>query len=234
MRRMLAGPADHVAPSRMPGQSLELQRLLEARTDADRERAWTCFVEAYSKLILHVTRSVARDHDEGMDAFAYVLEALRAKGFARVRAFADDGRSKFTTWLVVVVRRLCLDERRRRYGRPRVLDPSAQSHLERAFRRRLRDLTASDVQLMDLASGDVGIDEDVIAAEVREALAAGIDALPPADRLLIALRFDDGLSAQDIARLLQMPTPFHVYRRLEAVTRTLRAFLVARGVTTAT
>jgi DNA-directed RNA polymerase specialized sigma24 family protein len=98
----------------------------------------------------------------------------------------------------------------------------------------LRDLTASDVELMDLASGDAGIDEGVIAAEVREVLSAAIDSLTPADRLLVALRFDDGLSAQDIARVLQMPTPFHVYRRLEAVTRTLRAFLVARGVETAT
>jgi RNA polymerase sigma factor (sigma-70 family) len=214
----------------MSGQSFELLRLLQARTDAERERAWTCFVEAYSKLILHVARSGGRDHDEGMDAFAYVLDGLRAQSFARLRAFTDDGRSKFTTWLVVVVRRLCLDEHRRRYGRPREVEPSSQSRLEYAVRRRLRDLAASDIELLDLTSNEPGIDERVSAAEVREMLSAAIDTLAPADRLLVALRFDDGLSAQEIARVLQMPTPFHVYRRLEAVTGTLRAFLVARGV----
>ncbi len=214
----------------MPDQSTELHRLLQARSDAEREHAWTDFVEAYSKLILHVARSVARDHDDELDAFAHVLDALRAQSFARLRAFTEDGRSKFTTWLVVVVRRLCLDERRRRYGRSRALEASEQSRLEHALRRRLHDLSASDIDMLDLASGEPGIDERMSAAEVREALAAAIDTLAPADRLLVALRFDDGLSAQQIARVLRMPTPFHVYRRLEVITRTLRAFLVARGV----
>lgn len=211
-------------------QTTELHRLLQCRSDAERERAWTEFVAVYSRLILHVARSVARNHDDELDAFAHVLDALRAQNFARLHAFTSDGRSKFTTWLVVVVRRLCLDEHRRRYGRSRALETSEQSRYEHVVRRRLRDLVGSDIESLDLASREPGIDECLSVAELREALAAAIDTLAPADRLLVALRFDDGLSAQEIARVLQMPTPFHVYRRLEAVTGTLRAFLVARGV----
>jgi DNA-directed RNA polymerase specialized sigma subunit len=50
------------------------------------------------------------------------------------------------------------------------------------------------------------------------------------DRLLLKLRFDDGLSAPEIARLLGFPTPFHVYRRLNALYARLRGGLRERGI----
>jgi hypothetical protein len=53
-----------------------------------------------------------------MDRYAWVLDALRQDRHRRLRAFAAEGRGSFTTWLVAVVRRLCVDEHRHRYGRP--------------------------------------------------------------------------------------------------------------------
>ena len=46
-----------------------------------------------------------------------------------------------------------------------------------------------------------------------------------ADQLLLRLRFDEELTARQIAGLLGLPTPFHVYRRLDAVCATLRTRL---------
>jgi hypothetical protein len=48
--------------------------------------------------------------------------------------------------------------------------------------------------------------------------------------LLLALRFEDDLSASRISRMLGLPTPFNVYRRLNVVLRQLRAGLEARGI----
>lgn len=212
----------------MSDHSAEL-RLLLAATPSEQEDAWTAFAAAYSKLILHVARSVLPDRDDTMDAYAFVIEQLRADDFARLRAFTADGRSKFSTWLVVVVRRLCLDHARTRYGRIR--EPHSDSaRLEQSFRRRLGELRGDDVDLTSLAAALDAPDEQLSAAEVHQALAAAMDVLGPADRLLLSLRFEDELSARQIARVLRLPTPFHVYRRLEAVTRQLRDLLLARGV----
>jgi len=69
-----------------------------------------------------------------------------------------------------------------------------------------------------------------MADEIRAALAAEIEALPPADRLLLRLRFEDGLAAKQIATVTKAPSPFHVYRRVNHVLALLRQRLVARGV----
>jgi len=63
-----------------------------------------------------------------------------------------------------------------------------------------------------------------------ELLAHAVGTLSPSDHLLVTLRFEDGLSAPEIARVMHLPTSFHVYRRLDAAIRALRANLVARGV----
>lgn len=216
----------------MSVDSPELERLLRA-APADQAHAWQAFVGAHSRLLLHVARSVCPDRDEMMDAYAFILDELRARESARLRAFVADGRGKFTTWLVVVARRLCLDFRRQRYGRTRVVTTDAAREDQR-FRRRLGTLAGEDVELSALAASVVAADQQLSVLEVRQALAAALDTLAPADRLMLKLRFEDDLSAQQIARVLHLPTPFHVYRRLDAVTKSIRRVLEARGVESAT
>jgi len=50
------------------------------------------------------------------------------------------------------------------------------------------------------------------------------------DRLLVKLRFEDGLSMPEIARDLGLPSRFHAYRRLAQVLRALRDTLERIGV----
>ena len=212
-------------------QPSELRSLLDAATDLSRSRAWEEFVAAYSRVILHAVRSVHREHDAAMDAYAFALDKLRADDFRRLRAFASGGTGKFTTWLVVVARRLAHDWRRQWYGRNGADEDDARSRLEREARRRLVDLTSAAIDLADLPDAShEGPDAFVLADEIRAALVAEIEALPPEDRLLIRLRFEDGLSAKDIAAVTKAPTQFHVYRRLNHVLQVLRQGLKARGV----
>lgn len=57
------------------------------------------------------TRRFRGGHDAAMDRYAYMLAQLRCSDFTPLQCHAADGRSAFTTWLVVVARRLCLDHR---------------------------------------------------------------------------------------------------------------------------
>ena len=164
-----------------------------------------------------------------MDGYAFVLEALREDCCRRLRAYIPDGRTRFTTWLVVVTRRLLLDHVRRRYGRPRSDDDARRA--EHAARRRLEDLVAAEVD-PDLLTAPAANspDTEVRRRELAAALRRTLDELSPADRLLLALRFEDGRPVREIARIVGFSTVFHVYRRLDAVLGALRGALARRGV----
>ncbi len=210
------------------GLPLELFRLFQASAGATRDDAWGDFVAAHSRLLLHAARSLAPDRDAAMDAYAYVLERLREDDCRRLRGYVPDGRCKFSTWLVVVARRLCLDFHRHRYGR--AAEPAPDADAARAARRRLVDLVGGAVDPDQLAAPASDPALSLQAEELHRALADATAGLAPADRLLLKLRFDDDLSAREIAAVLGLPTPFHVYRRLGALLEELRGRLRKRGV----
>lgn len=206
----------------------ELARLLTASDPPTRDAAWAAFVTTHSRLLLHTARSLNHDHDAAMDGYAYVLEALRSDDYRRLRAYAADGRGKFSTWLVVVARRLCLDFHRKRYGRAREVGP--ESREQRAARRRLVDLVADEIDPADVSRSGSDPALELHQRDRTAALAETLGALPARDRLLLALRFEEDLSAREIAQLMGFATPFHVYRRLNALLRELRQVLQRRGV----
>src|SRR5688500_7712225 len=96
---------------------IKLRNLLEAAEGNAREHAWTEFLESYSRLILFVAHRTPGDYDVVMDRYAFVVERLRELNYRRLRTYAADGRGKFTTWLMVVTRRLCVDHNRLKHGR---------------------------------------------------------------------------------------------------------------------
>ena len=204
-----------------------LVRLMTAPDGRGRESAWAAFLEQYSGLILHVARSRSRDHDAVMSAYEFVVDQLRCDDHARLRRYVADGHGKFTTWLLVVVRRLCVDHHRQRYGRLQAAD--GDRHMER---RLLTDLVGDVVGLELLADPDSP--DDMLLRDERSALLSrALERLTPSDRLILRLRFDDGLSVPEIARLLKAPSPFVMYRRLDHTLATLRRVLEAYGVRSA-
>jgi RNA polymerase sigma factor (sigma-70 family) len=209
----------------------ELSALLGARTQEARESAWSSLVAEHSRLILHVARTLGSDPDGAMDRYAAVLEQLRRDDYRRLRTFADDGRSRFTTWLVVVARRICLDHERHKHGRLRDAEHESAARARLQARRRLADLVSAEAEMDGLTDPDV-VDalEGLCDAELMGALHVVVDGLPPSDRLLLSLRFEDDRSAVEIARILSLPSPFHVYRRLNTVVSQLRRALAERGI----
>jgi len=202
-----------------------VERLLQATEGASVDGAWREFLEEYSRLIMHGARSLGGSHDAVMDRYAYVLEQLRRDDFHKLRGYAADGRGKFTTWLLVVVRRLCLDEARRRYGRP----SGEPSERDRA-RRRLADLVAAEVDPDLLPGSTRSPEEDLRTNELHGELHAAVAQLEPSERLLLRLRFQDEVPVTEIARICSFPNVFHVYRCLNRIFDRLRRDLLDAGV----
>jgi len=216
----------------------ELRALLEARGD-DSHGAWDAFAARFSPLMLHIARSVMGKYDGAMDAYTYILERLRRDDCQALRVYEPDGRSQFTTWLAVVSRRICVDYYRQAYGRPRSEETTSDAHkrrleMQHAARRRLVDFAWSSVDLAHVIDHKGrSPDSNIRESQLHAALDAAVLELGAEDRLLLKLRFTDELSAAAIARVLAMPSQFHVYRRLRSVCDSLRSALAQRGVESA-
>ncbi len=183
-------------------------------------------MEQHTPLLLKVARGFGGGHDATLDRYTYMLERLRENEFRRLRAFRADGPARFSTWLVVPAPRHCLEHPRARFGRPAPAD--SNGHGLRELRRRLASSQGESIDLSTIPDPSATAPEDRLDISARDhALNQLIGRLPPRDRLLLQLRFQDDLSASAIARTLRMPTPFHVYRRIRSVIGQLRTAIKA-------
>lgn len=200
--------------------------LMGSSISAEREGAWDRFVASCTPLLLRVARATAYDHDAAMDAYAFVLGQLREDDFRRLLAYRATTGCSFETWLAVVSRRLCLDHYRSKYGRSRSDDPHAKD--AQRERRRLVDLVAVAVE-PEVGTPNPDPAAALEQAEMLEALESVLGELAARDRLLLRYRFDDGLSARAIVRLMGFPTVFHVYRRVNVLLASCRSALHRKG-----
>ena len=216
----------------MPPRSASLpalQLLFTPTNDVAREKAWSDFLAGSSDVLLRVARIMGGDDDAIMDRYAFILDSLSRDDYRRLRAYVDDGKSSFDTWLAVVARRLCTDEYRSRYGR--VQGDGEEAAARHSVRRNLGDLIGSELGLDELhASPDATPDAQLERKEWRSTLDVALANLQTEDRVILRLRFEDDVSVPEIARLLGLGSPFSLYRRLNRVLATLRKTLEAAGI----
>jgi RNA polymerase sigma factor (sigma-70 family) len=96
------------------------------------QAAWDLFDQRYRRLILATIRRLIPDHDDVMDVFSTVCQALSAADFARLKSYSERSRpgASASTWLVAVVRNLTVDWLRQRDGRRRLSVPTGLSPLQ--------------------------------------------------------------------------------------------------------
>ena len=197
-----------------------LAALLTATNPEAKETAWAAFVEVYTPLLLHTAYRFGHTYDGAMDRYTYLLEHLYRSDFRRLRAFAAIGPGRFTTWLVVVARRLILDYHRQRYGRirPATANDRDENRTSSAMRWHLAEMVGDELPLSAIEDCSIPDPEHATCAGERtEALRAAVSSLEPRDKLLLTLRFDKELPAREIADVMGFPTQFQVYRRLNVV-----------------
>jgi RNA polymerase sigma factor (sigma-70 family) len=95
-----------------------MEHWVEPLQRGDTEQAWDAFIGQYRRLVFASIQHYTRDHDDVMDVFARVCDALREDDLRRLRAWvgAPGHRARFSTWLVTVVRHLTVDWYRRLHG----------------------------------------------------------------------------------------------------------------------
>ncbi len=174
-------------------------------------------VERYQGRAYRLALRVLRDEEQARDA---TQEAF-LKVYTGLGRF--EGRSSFYTWLYRLVMNLCLDMRRReRPGRQVDLpDPGA---FERA---------ASEAGVLSDAGWRSHQEDPADALErgqVRQVVAAAIDALPDGARETLVLREVQGLSYAEISQVLDIPKGT-VMSRLHYARRRVQETLRKAGIT---
>ena len=208
---------------------VSVEEILSGR--APSAEAWESFARHYTPLLLHVAWRNSRTHDEAMDAYAFVLECLREEDCRRLRSFSMRSGTRFTTWLVVVAKRICIDYHRARYGRSRQCHgPEGGA---RQLRQRLAELRCEADVLAGLPDESAEIAGTLVErVELSEQLGNLRALLDPADQLLLLLRFENDLSGAQIAATLGYPSAFHVYRRINRILCDLKVRLEEKGYET--
>jgi len=156
---------------------------LVARCADGESRAWDELVTRHAAL-LHAVVARIVDAADAEDVVQAVFVKLWEDGRRRLRTF--EGRSRLSTWLVVLARREALDHARARDAR-----------------RRLVGAVAVEASLNGKAHPDPA--DDFASNDERARLLAKVDGLPPRDRLLVRLVYLDGCAYADVARLLAVP-----------------------------
>lgn len=105
-----------------------------------------------------------------MDRYAFVLEKLREADFRRLRTFRSDAGARFSTWLTITARRLCLDYHRGVYGRVRDTIQSDESLLVRRIRRNLLEPVDDEQALATAVDGKATSAERRAMLEERDAI----------------------------------------------------------------
>lgn len=113
---------------------VRIEQILEGLASRDHpQEAWSAFLEDYAAAIFQVVRHFEAESDNASDCFQFICERLCEHRFRRLRRFKVGGAAKFSTWLRVVARNLCLDWRRKQFGRRRVFRSVARlSELDQA------------------------------------------------------------------------------------------------------
>lgn len=159
---------------------MDLAVLLDRCRRGD-ELAWEALVGQYQRRIYSLATCYATDADDARDLAQDVFVRLY-----RTRGQWPADEHVFLPWMIRVARNVCLDRVRARNVRP----------------------PASDVQaddLVDLAATTSGPDEDLEASSRRRLFYRALRRLTDLSREVILLKEIQGLSLEEIARMLRIP-----------------------------
>jgi RNA polymerase sigma-70 factor (ECF subfamily) len=146
-------------------------------------QAFRALVERYQRRVLQLALGMTKDPDEAMD--------IAQETFVRVHRYLPSfkGDSSFFTWTYRIAMNLCLDAQRRKGRGERVdLEQGDEAEIEAA---------------MDAPSAALaGPQRQALNSELREKMEDALASLSENHRAILLLREVEGLSYEDLSRVL--------------------------------
>lgn len=175
------GDAEPAAPSASDDDAA----LLDAARSGD-ERALAKLVERHAPSVLRFGLKLCRDEEQARDVMQETLLAA-ARGLRTYR-----GESRLSTWLYTIARSFCIKQRTR--------GDSGKGHES------LDQLGGGDAEraLADHAANRLAPDEALESRELQAILTQAIRELEPGQREVLVLRDVEGLSAPEVAKVLDV------------------------------
>lgn len=230
-------------------------------------------------MVFQVIRHFEADIDHASDCFQFVCGKMSEGGFRRLLRFQPLGPASFSTWLRAVVRNLCLDWRRKEFGRQRrfrsigrlsnfdqelfgcvyerrMSTPEALTWLESKFpnvtltriaessgrieaaltpgqrwafevqaaRRtpRMDQTSEQDAARVEIRDQQPDPEAQAMLTERKKALEYAVKKLSKRDRLVIQLRFEQELTLEQIAKLLDLGNAQRADRQIKEILARLR------------
>jgi RNA polymerase sigma-70 factor, ECF subfamily len=149
------------------------RELIEACRHGERD-AFRALFELHKDRVYSIALHYAADESAAMD----IAQDTFVKLFSSIRAFR--GEASFESWLYRIVVNSCLDHKRQR--------------------RRL--LPFVDRLFYSLRSSAETALEKLLRQEVSDAIGLAVGKLPPQQRIVVVLRYTEGLSYEEIAEVL--------------------------------
>jgi len=182
--------------------------LVEQAKAGDRP-AFALLVQRYQKRAFAVAFGMLHNRDDALD----VVQDAFVKVHKHIGAF--QGNASFYTWLYRIVANLCIDVRRRRGRRPEV-----------AFEETIKadDSVAVGVDVAPHHNDSNPVD-NLTRRELRREMSKALDGLSENHRLILLLREVEGLSYEDLARVLKiskgtvMSRLFHARKNMQKALR---------------
>jgi len=190
----------------------DIDRELVAKAQAGDKRAFGLLVEKYQRKLVRLLSRYIRDAAEVED----VAQDAFIKAYRALPAFR--GESAFYTWLY------------------RIGINTAKNHLVATGRRAptSTEVEAEDAESMDEGEQlrDVNTPESVLLSkEIAATVNAAMDGLPEELRTAIQLREIEGMSYEDIAKVMDCPigtVRSRIFRAREAISERLKPLLETR------
>jgi len=158
-------------------------RTLVKAAQAGDAKAFRALVERYQRRVVQLALAMTKDADEAMD--------IAQETFVRVHRYLPSfkGDSSFFTWTYRIAMNLCLDAQRRKGRLERVdVEQGDEAEIEAA---------------MDPPSAALaGPQRQALNAELRERIEEALASLSDNHRAILLLREVEGLSYEDLAKVL--------------------------------
>lgn len=162
------------------------ERILLERAKSGDIIAFEELIGSYQKRVFNLALRIIGNYDDAAD----LAQEAFVRIYKAISSFKEQ--SSFSTWVYRITTNVCLDEIRKRKNRKVVYIDE--------------DIQTDDGEMKrQVISSDPGPDEAAERSEIRRIVNDAINRLPEEQRVVITLRDLQGMSYEEIARILELP-----------------------------